>query len=100
MENYQTYGRNGEQIFTDITLHPGEIIEMELEARNIKKTDFAQKLNLRPSHFSELIHGKRHISAILALKLEDLLGISAEYWLRLQTRYDLSMAKILMLQSA
>jgi HTH-type transcriptional regulator/antitoxin HigA len=38
---------------------------------------------------SELLHGKRHVSAALAIKLEKLLNIEAEYWMRIQVYYDL-----------
>jgi HTH-type transcriptional regulator/antitoxin HigA len=44
---------------------------------------------MKPGHFSELLHGKRHVSAATALKLEKLLNIPAEYWLRVQVYYDL-----------
>ncbi len=48
---------------------------------------------MRASHLNELIKGKRHISALLALKLEQQLKISAGFWMRLQVEYDLKMAK-------
>ena len=61
----------------------------ELEARDIKKTVFAEYLGMKPGHFSELLHGKRNVSAATALKLEQLLKIPAEYWMRVQVYYDL-----------
>lgn len=89
MSNYKVLSSHGKEIQTNITLHPGEILLDELEARNIKKSYFANQLGMRPGHFSELLHGKRHISAAVALKLETLLDISAEYWMRVQVSYDL-----------
>jgi antitoxin HigA-1 len=89
MSNYKVVNSRGKEIFTDVTLHPGEILQMELVARNIKKTEFAELLDMKPSHFSELLHGKRHVSAATALKLEKLLDISAEFWMRIQVYYDL-----------
>jgi HTH-type transcriptional regulator/antitoxin HigA len=62
---------------------------MELASRNIKKIGFAELLGMKPGHFSELLHGKRHVSAATALKLEKLLNISAEYWMRVQVYHDL-----------
>ena len=44
---------------------------------------------MKASHFSELLHGKRHVGAAMVLKLEELLGISAEYWMRIQVYHDL-----------
>ena len=89
MSNYKVVNSRGKEISTDVTLHPGEILQMELAARNIKKIEFAELLGIKPGHFSELLHGKRHASAATALKLEKLLNISAEYWMRVQVYYDL-----------
>jgi len=89
MSNHTVIGKNGKEIFTDVALHPGEVLADELAARNIRKTDFAAELGMGASHFSELLHGKRNISASVALKLESLLKVSAEYWMRLQVYYDL-----------
>lgn len=89
MSNYKVTNPRGKEIFTDISLHPGEVLQIELEARNIKKTTFAALLGMKASHFSELLHGKRHVGAATAIKLEKLLNISAEYWMRVQVYYDL-----------
>lgn len=100
-KHYETYvmiddrviGRDGKVLDTDVTVHPGEILADELEARDILKKDFAALVGKQPSHLSDLIKGKRHVSAKLALKLERHLGINASYWLRVQMAYDLFMAK-------
>ncbi|HEX5027063.1 MAG TPA: HigA family addiction module antitoxin [Agriterribacter sp.] len=89
MSDYKIVSSRGKELFTDITLQPGEVLQMELAARNIKKTEFAALLDMKPGHFSELLHGKRHISAATAIKLEKLLNISAEYWMRVQVYHDL-----------
>lgn len=93
MTNYKVLTSRGKEIQTDITLHPGEVLQDELEARDIKKSFFAEQLGMKPGHFSELLHGKRHVSAATAIKLEKLLGISAEYWLRVQVYHDLFMER-------
>lgn len=89
MKPYKVQNAKGKEIYTDIALHPGGVLMDELEARNIRKMIFAEKLEMKPSHFSELLHGKRNLSAATAIKLENLLGISAEYWLSIQVYYDL-----------
>ena len=89
MSDYKTLSTRGKEIHTDVTLHPGEIINDELEARNIKKLVFAEKIGMKPGHLSDLLHGKRHVSAATAIKLEKLLNIPAEYWMRVQVYYDL-----------
>jgi addiction module HigA family antidote len=93
MNNYKVLNSRGKEIHTDIALHPGDILLDELEARGVRKSVFAEQLNMKPSHFSELLHGKRNVSAATALKLEKLLGISAEYFMRVQVYYDLFMER-------
>ena len=87
--NFKIIGKGGTELHSDVSLHPGEVIEMELAARGVKKIDFASRLGIKPGHLSELLKGKRHLSALMALKLEKLLGIDAEFWLRVQSGYDL-----------
>jgi antitoxin HigA-1 len=77
------------EISTDVTLHPGEVLMDELEARGIKKSEFAAQLGMKPGHFSDLLYGRRHVSAATAIKLEKLLGTSAEYWMHVQVYHDL-----------
>ncbi len=87
--SYIVLNKKGKKNFTDVTLHPGEVLMMELEARGIKKSAFAAQIQMKPSHLSELLHGKRNVSAATALKLEKLLDIDAEYWMRVQVYHDL-----------
>jgi antitoxin HigA-1 len=89
MNNYKVLSSRGKQIRANVALHPGEILLDELEARGIKKTFFAAQMGLKAGHFSELLHGKRNLSAATAIRLEKLLGISAEYLMRVQVSYDL-----------
>jgi len=59
----------------------------------LKKSEFAKSIGLLPGNLSELFKGKRHINARVAVKLEKALDVSAEYWIGLQTAYDLSIAR-------
>lgn len=93
MKSNKVYGVNGKEVFTEQLLHPGELLLEELEARGILQKDFAEKLGMRPSHLNELVKGKRNISALLALKIEKLLKIDADIWMRLQVQYDLDTAR-------
>lgn len=86
-------GRKGKPIFSKVAIHPGETLKDEIEARGLKKTDFAGALGILPNHLSELFKGKRNINAQLAIKLENVLGIEAEFWLRLQMRYELTVVR-------
>ena len=96
--NYKVIGQNGEELRnTAHPLHPGYVIEMEIEARELKKQDVARDLGIKPQHLSELLSEKRNVSAMLALKLEQVFGIQADYWLRVQSGYDLVKAREKML---
>lgn len=93
MATYKVVDKNGKKITTDVLLHPGEVLCDELEAREIKQKDFAQKIKLQPPHLNALLKGKRHVSARIAIKLEKELGIDADFWLRVQMTYDLAVAR-------
>jgi|SRR5690242_12919365 len=83
----------GKEIILDIKLHPGEVLADELAARNLVKSAFAMKIGMYPGHFSDILKGRRNISAAIALKLEKELSISAEFWLGLQVDYDLQVER-------
>lgn len=93
MKQFKVIGKNGKEIHPTVPTHPGEVLADELESRDIQKKDFAAQLKLPPSNVSELISGKRHVSAMLAIKFEKLLGIDAAFWLRMQNDFDLAVAK-------
>ena len=90
---YKILGKKGNELTSTITLHPGDVLEMELSARGMKKIIVSEQLGIKPGHLSELLRHKRHISAEMALKLEHLLGIDAEFWLRVQSGFDLEQAR-------
>ena len=58
--------KNGDEINLDIELHPGEVITNELQARNITKSAMAIKLGMYPSHFNDIVKGKRNVTANIA----------------------------------
>jgi antitoxin HigA-1 len=93
MPDHKVIGKNAREIYSDVLLHPGEILFEELEARDISQKDFAESVGMRPPHFNELLKGKRHISAMLAIKLEEKLKIETSFWMRLQVDYDLKIAR-------
>ncbi len=93
MGNNKVIGHNGKELRSRVLLHPGEVLEEELEARNLKKSVFAMELKIYPSHFSNILKGKRDINAAIALKLEKALDISAEFWIQLQAEYDLKLER-------
>jgi HTH-type transcriptional regulator/antitoxin HigA len=93
-------GTKGDEIRTDVLLHPGEVLEMELKARGLVKSAFAMDIKMYPSHMSDILKGKRNITEEIALKIEKVLGISAEFWMRLQVEYNISILRVKMHQAA
>ena len=73
---------------------PGEILREDfMEPLNISINRLARDLSVPPNRISEIINGKRSISADTALRLQRYFRIEAQFWLNLQTEYDLRMMK-------
>ncbi len=93
MATNKIIGSNGQELRTDVLLHPGEVLEMEILARGLTKSKFAMEIKMYPSHMSDILKGKRNITEKIALKIENILGISAEFWMRLQVEYNISVLR-------
>lgn len=78
-------GFDGKEIKLHILTPPGGLLREELAERKISQTAFAGRLGMRQSYLNEILQGKRKISVQIALKLEKELGVSAEFWMGLQT---------------
>src|SRR5690348_12121752 len=74
-------------------IHPGEILADELAELHTSPTQLARELHVPPNRISQLIAGKRAMTADTALRLEKWLGVSAAFWLNLQKRYELEIAR-------
>ena len=77
-----------------IATHPGELIKDELKERNLTQKELSEMTGIKPSVLSETINGKRSVSLNVAVALEKALDIPAEFWMNLQTQYDLDSAQI------
>ena len=78
-------------------IHPGEIlIEEFLKPMGISQYRLAKDISVPPRRINEIVHGKRSISADTALRLGRFFGISPQYWLNLQTRFDLEVTEDLL----
>ena len=93
MATNKIIGSNGQELRTDVLLHPGEVLEMEILVRGLTKSKFAMEIKMYPSHMSDILKGKRNITEEIALKIENILGISAEFWMRLQVEYNISVLR-------
>ena len=67
---------------------PGCILKDELEARNLPKEDFAEKIGLDKGVFENLLDGTIVLSSEIAASLDKALGIPASFWLSLQSAYE------------
>ncbi len=71
-------------------MHPGRVLELEfLEPLEITPYRLAKDIEVDPPRVYSLVRGKRAISADTALRLGRYFGTSAEFWLNLQSHYDL-----------
>lgn len=59
----------------------------------ITQNRLAVAIGVPPRRINEIVHGKRGVSADTALRLERYFGVSAQFWLNLQTRYELDLAE-------
>jgi antitoxin HigA-1 len=73
--------------------HPGQILADELAELNTTPTGLARALHVPANRISQLLAGKRGMTADTALRLEKWLGVSAAFWMNLQKRYELDLAR-------
>lgn len=74
-------------------IHPGEVLADELAELNTTPTQLARELHVPANRISQLVAGKRGMTADTALRLERWLGVSAQFWMNLQKRYELDLAR-------
>jgi addiction module HigA family antidote len=71
-------------------IHPGEILAEELlKPMAISQYRLAKDIAVPPRRINEIVHGKRGITADTALRLGHYFGMTPEFWMNLQSRYDL-----------
>ena len=74
-------------------IHPGEVLlEDFLVELDISQNRLGREIGMSPRAVNEIVHGKRSITANSALRLAKFFGTSPEFWLNLQTSYDLEEA--------
>jgi addiction module HigA family antidote len=73
-------------------IHPGEILRDELQEIGISLAELARQLDVPPNRISQIVNGHRNITGDTALRLGHWFGMSAQFWLNLQSAYDLRLA--------
>ncbi len=75
-------------------VHPGEVLQDEIEALEMSASAFAAALDVPANRITSVINGDRAITADTALRLSRYMGTSAEFWMNLQKTYELRLAEI------
>ena len=75
-------------------IHPGEVLAEQLKELGMTGADLARALHVPANRIYQLLSEKRAMTAETALRLEDWLGVEAEFWLNLQKRYELERARL------
>ena len=71
-------------------IHPGRILKREMEARDLSVNRLSLELRVPSGRITQIVNGKRGISAETALRLSRYFGNSAQFWMNLQSKYDLA----------
>lgn len=74
-------------------IHPGEHLQEELEALSMSAAELARQIDVPPNRISQILKGDRDISADTAMRLGHFFGTSAQFWMNLQSLYDLRLAQ-------
>ncbi len=76
-------------------VHPGAVLlEDFLNPMGISQYRLAKSIHVAPRRINEIVHGKRAITADTALRLGLFFGMEEQFWLNLQTHYELEVARI------
>ncbi len=74
-------------------IHPGEHLAEELNELGMSAAELARKLDVPTNRITSILNGQRAITGDTALRLAHFFGTSAEFWLNLQSLYDLRVAE-------
>ena len=74
-------------------IHPGEHLAEELQALDMSAAELARKINVPTNRITQILNGTRSITGDTALRLAHFFGTSAQFWLNLQSFYDLRRAQ-------
>ena len=72
-----------------VPVHPGRVLKRELAARELSANKLALALHVPSGRITSILNSKRAITPETALRLGRYFGNSAQFWMNLQTRYDL-----------
>jgi addiction module HigA family antidote len=73
-------------------IHPGEHLAEELKEIGISASELARQLRVPPNRITAILNGQRAISGDTALRLAHFFGTTPEFWLNLQSLYEIRLA--------
>ncbi|MFN8700780.1 MAG: HigA family addiction module antitoxin [Rhodospirillales bacterium] len=73
-------------------VHPGEVLKEELEVMGVSPTALARQIAVPANRVSQIIAGKRAVTGDTALRLGHWFGTDPQFWLNLQSAYEISLA--------
>lgn len=73
-----------------INVHPGEVLQELMKEHSITQTQLAKTIGISQPYISDVINGRRDMTATLAYKLSAALGLPAESWMTLQKNWELA----------
>src|SRR5580693_3238309 len=76
-----------------IAIHPGEHLAEELKELDMSAAELARRLDVPTNRVTEILNGRRDITGDTALRLAHFFGTTAEFWLNLQSLYELRLAQ-------
>ena len=74
-------------------VHPGEILKDELTEFGVTPTEFARQIGVPANRVSQIVAGKRSVTGDSALRFGHWFGVEPQFWLNLQSQYDLRVAE-------
>ena len=74
-------------------VHPGEVLKDELAEYCVTPSEFARQISVPPNRVSQIIAGKRSVTGDTALRFGHWFGVEPQFWLNLQTQFDLAVAE-------
>ena len=75
-------------------IHPGEQLQDELDELEMSGKEFADKISVPPNRINEILRGRRGITADTALRLACYFGTTPEFWMNLQSAYEIRTAEL------
>lgn len=92
--NYKPKYKSAGVLVPAYAIHPAETIRDEMEARGETQKELAEKMGVSKRYINELLNCKKDITPTIAIKLESVWGIPAEFWVRMQTQYEIHKIQI------